>query len=105
MLEALSVCACEVNLAGMKPGDSIAVLRSGAIRLLTPDVANNSGAALCVAADIVKERVKMAPRPGVTYSFHRNQTDVMQEILGATHFTNILGTYTWKQRNLRKGTR
>jgi len=84
MLEPLSVCAHAVNLSGIKPGDSIAVLGSGPIGLLTMEVANASGAALSFATDIVKERVEMASRLGATYSFNPNETDVVREILGAT---------------------
>ena len=92
MTKPLSIRAYAENFAEMKPSDGIAVLRCGPIRLSTPDVADNSGAASRVAADIVNERVKTPPRLAATYSFHRNETDVVQEILGATDFTNILGT-------------
>ncbi len=85
MLEPLSVSAYAVNLASIKPGDSVAVLGSGPIGLLTMEVANTSGAALSFATDIVKERVEMASRLGATYSFSPNETDVVKEILDATH--------------------
>jgi len=85
MLEPLSVCAYAVKLSNIKPGDSIAVLGSGPIGLLTMEVANTSGAVLSLATDIVKERVEMASRLGATHSLNRNETDVVQEILDATH--------------------
>ncbi|NQT83956.1 alcohol dehydrogenase catalytic domain-containing protein [bacterium] len=85
VLEPLSVCAYAVNLAQIKPGDSIAVLGSGPIGLLTLEVANTSGAALSFATDIVKERVEMALRLGATHSLNPNETDVVREILDATH--------------------
>jgi L-iditol 2-dehydrogenase len=84
VLEPLSVCAHAVNLAGTKPGDSVAILGSGPIGLLTLQVANVSGAVLSFATDIVRERAEMAARLGATYSFNRNETDVVQEILEVT---------------------
>jgi len=85
MLEPLSVGAYAVNLAGVKPGDTVAVLGSGPIGLLTMEVANVSGAALSFATDIVKERAEMASKLGATYSFNPNETDVVEQILDATH--------------------
>jgi L-iditol 2-dehydrogenase len=80
----MSIAAHAVRLAEIKPGDSVAVLGSGPIGLLTMEVANVSGAVLSFATDIVEERVEMASRLGATYSFNRNETDVVQEILDAT---------------------
>lgn len=85
MLEPLSVCAYAVNLANVKPGDSIAVLGSGPIGLLIMETANAGGAALSFATDIVKERVEMASRLGATHSFNPTETEIVREILDATH--------------------
>ena len=85
MLEPLSISAHAVRLAEIKPGDSIAVLGSGPIGLLTLEVTNASGAALSFATDIVKERVEMASRLGATHSFDPNETDVVGTILDGTH--------------------
>ncbi len=84
MLEPLSIGAYAVNLGEVKPGDSVAVLGSGPIGLLTLEVANASGAVLSFATDIVQERVEMAAQLGATHSFNRNQTDVVREVLDAT---------------------
>jgi L-iditol 2-dehydrogenase len=84
MLEPLSICSYSVKLGQMEPGDSIAVLGSGPIGLLTLEVANVSGAAVSFATDIIKERVEMASRLGATYSFNRNETDVVREIIERT---------------------
>ncbi len=84
MLEPLSICAHAGTLAELKPGDSVAILGSGPIGLLTLEVANVSGAVLSFATDIVKERAEMAASLGATYSFDPNETDVVREILEAT---------------------
>ncbi len=84
MLEPLSICAYSVKLGQLQPGDSVAVLGSGPIGLLTLEVASAAGAALTFATDIVKERVEMASRLGATYAFDRNETDVVREILERT---------------------
>lgn len=85
VLEPLSICAYAVKLSNIKPGDSIAVLGSGPIGLLTLEVANTCGAAVSFATDIVKERVEMASRLGATHAWNPKETDVVQAILDATH--------------------
>jgi len=85
MLEPLSICAYAVNLGEVRPGDSVAVLGSGPIGLLTLEVANACGAALSFATDIIEERVEMAFRLGAAYSYNRNEADVVGEILEATN--------------------
>jgi L-iditol 2-dehydrogenase len=85
VLEPLSICAYGVKLSNIKPGDSIAVLGSGPIGLLTLEVANTCGAAVSFATDIVKERVEMASRLGATHAWNPKETNVVEAVLDATH--------------------
>jgi L-iditol 2-dehydrogenase len=85
MLEPLSICTYAVALSGIKPGDSVAVLGSGPIGLLTLEAANACGAALSFATDIVRERVEMATKLGATHSMNPEETDVAEAILDLTH--------------------
>ena len=64
MLEPLGVAIHTVNLAKLRPGDTVAVLGSGPVGLLTLEVARISGAAKAFVTDLEPKRLAAAQRLG-----------------------------------------
>ena len=66
VLEPLGIALHAVRLAKLRPGDTIAILGSGPIGLLTLQVAMASGARAAYVTDLVPERLAMAKQFGAT---------------------------------------
>jgi len=75
MLEPLGVAIHTVNLARLRPGDTVAILGSGPIGLLTLEVARLSGAAKAYATDLEPERLAAAQRLGASAVFQADGAD------------------------------
>ncbi len=84
MLEPLAIAVYAVKLSQLQSGETIAVLGSGPLGLLTLEAAILQGASLSFASDRVPERVDVASRFGANFSFNYNTTDVVEEILERT---------------------
>lgn len=72
VLEPLGIALHAVRLAKLRPGDTIAILGSGPIGLLTLQVALVSGARAAYVTDLVSERLAMARQFGATATFRAN---------------------------------
>lgn len=75
VLEPLGVALHAVALAGLRPGDTIAILGCGPIGLLTLQVARISGARAAYVTDVVPERLEMARSFGATSTFNARARD------------------------------
>ena len=75
MLEPLGVAIHTVNLAHVRPGDTVAVLGSGPIGLLTMEVALASGARVAYVTDLMPERLAFASKLGARDVFQADQGD------------------------------
>jgi L-iditol 2-dehydrogenase len=69
VLEPLGIALHAVRLAKLRPGDTIAILGSGPIGLLTLQVALVSGARAAYVTDLVPERLAMASQFGAKATF------------------------------------
>ena len=76
LTEPLATAVHAVKLSGIRPGETIAVLGSGPIGLLTMMAALHYGAEKAYATDIVPERVDFARQMGAAQSFNYNSDDV-----------------------------
>jgi L-iditol 2-dehydrogenase len=75
MLEPLGVALHTVRLAKLRPGDTVSILGSGPIGLLTLQVALISGARAVYVTDLVPERLELAQRLGATATFRADEGD------------------------------
>jgi L-iditol 2-dehydrogenase len=84
VLEPLGIALHAVRLANLRPGDTIAILGSGPIGLLTLQVALVSGARAAYVTDLVPERLAMAGQFGATATFKADEGDPVAWIMEQT---------------------
>jgi L-iditol 2-dehydrogenase len=84
VLEPLGIALHAVRLAKLRPGDTIAILGSGPIGLLTMQVALVSGARAAYVTDLVPERLAMAMQLGATEALKADEQDPVAWILEQT---------------------
>ena len=85
VLEPLGIALHAVALAKLRPGDTIAILGSGPIGLLTLQVARMSGARAAYVTDLVPERLAMAQTLGATATLRADQGDPVAWIMEQTN--------------------
>ena len=84
MLEPLSVGIHAVRLAPTRPGDTVVVLGSGPIGLMTLAVARLSGAGCIIATDLLPWRLEFARRFGATCTLNAREVDVVEAVRDIT---------------------
>lgn len=84
MIEPLAVALHTVELAEIRPGDSVAIFGLGPIGLLTAQVARLAGALPIHGADLLAYRVAAAARHGVDHAHNATQGDPAAAIVAAT---------------------
>lgn len=84
MIEPLAVAVHTVELAGIKPGDTAAVLGLGPIGLLVAQVAKLAGVARLYGTDLLDYRVKAGRRYGVDEAINAAELDTVQAIMDGT---------------------
>lgn len=84
MIEPLAVALHTIDLANLKPGESVAVLGLGPIGLLTAAVARLAGAGRIYGCDLHDYRVAASGRYGVDYAFNASKDDSTETILRET---------------------
>jgi len=85
VLEPLGIALHTIRLAKLHPGDTVAILGSGPIGLLTLRVALLSGARAAYVTDLVPERLAMAERFGATATFKADEGDPVAGVMEQTH--------------------
>lgn len=85
MLEPLGIALHAVRLAKLRPGDTVAILGSGPVGLLTLQVARISGARAAWMTDLIPERLAMAEELGATGTLRADQGDPAAWILSETN--------------------
>ncbi len=84
LIEPLAVAVHTVELAHLRPGDSIAVLGLGPIGLMTAAVARIAGASTIYGTDLLPYRLAVSSKYGVDKCFNASQIDIVEAILGET---------------------
>ena len=84
MTEPLAIAVHAIKLSDIQQGETVAVLGSGPIGLLTMMTAKHFGTAKVFSTDIIPERVDFARRMGAAESFNYNTDDVVSAIRDAT---------------------
>lgn len=84
MMEPLSVGMHAVRLAGVKAGDSVAILGSGPIGLTTLMAAKAHGATTIIMTDVVEPRLRNAERMGASHVVNAAQADPVEAIRDIT---------------------
>ena len=84
MLEPLSVGLHAVHLAPPRPGDTVVVLGTGPIGLMTLAVARSAGAGRIIAADLIEGRLDFARRLGATDTIDAGKVDVVEAVMDLT---------------------
>ena len=84
MIEPLAVAVHTVELAGIKPGETAAILGLGPIGLLTAQVAKLAGLIVIYGTDLLDYRVAAGRKFGVDYAFNAAQHDTVKTILRET---------------------
>jgi len=85
MMEPLAVGVHACNLAGIRGGDSVAVLGAGPIGLLAMQAALAQGATTAIAADISPARLEVARSLGATHIISPQKEDAAERIMQATN--------------------
>ncbi|MBO8138167.1 MAG: NAD(P)-dependent alcohol dehydrogenase [Desulfotomaculum sp.] len=84
LIEPFSVGLHACRRAGVKPGDTVAVLGLGPVGLLTIVAARAFGAANIIAADLESIRLEMAKEMGASVVINAKEQDVRKAVLEAT---------------------
>ncbi len=84
MIEPLAVAVHTVELAGIKPGETAAILGLGPIGLLTAQVAKLAGVHVIYGTDLLDYRVDAGRRFGVDVAFNASVDDTVETIMCAT---------------------
>jgi len=84
MIEPLAVALHTIELANLKPGETVAILGLGPIGLLTAQVAKVAGARTVVGTDLLEYRVNRSKRFGVDTAVDVSQLDTVSAVLDAT---------------------
>ena len=85
LIEPLAVGFHAANQAGAKVGESAAILGSGCIGLVTLLALKAMGVGAVYQADLIASRLAMSQRLGATRTYQADETDVVAEIMAATH--------------------
>jgi L-iditol 2-dehydrogenase len=84
MLEPLGVAIHALDLARIRPGESVAVIGAGPIGLCILRLAVAAGAGMVFAADRLPWRAGLAERYGPAVAYRSDRNDVAQAVLEAT---------------------
>ena len=84
MVEPLAVGVHAVELAGMRRGDTVAVLGLGSIGLLTASIAKLFGAARVFGTDLLSYRLDLSSKYGVDIPINANERGPVQAIIEET---------------------
>ena len=84
MLEPLQVGVHAVNLAGLRPGKTVAVVGTGSIGLGCMEMARVGGAGRIIATDKLDYRLKLARRLGADETINVDKNDPAEEVLRLT---------------------
>lgn len=84
MVEPLSVAMQAGKRAGIKAGDSVAVLGAGPIGLCTLQMAKAFGASPIIITDVSAARLEAAKKMGADYTINVKQEDPVERILDIT---------------------
>jgi len=84
MIEPLAVALHAIDLAHLKPGETVAILGLGPIGLLTSQVARLAGAGRIYGCDLHDYRVDASRKHGVDVSFNAAREDALDRILRET---------------------
>ncbi len=76
----LGVGTWVVHCAGIKMGDSVAIIGAGHIGLLTMVCARADGAAPIIVTDVIKPRLNIALEMGADKALNPNEVDVVSEV-------------------------
>ena len=85
LLETLGIAIHSVDLAHLRPGQTVAVLGAGPIGLLTAAVARSAGAAVLYMTEPIAARQEFALKYAADAVFDPTECDVVAEILRLTH--------------------
>lgn len=85
MLEPLAVAIHAVDLGNVRNGDSVAILGSGSIGLLTLQCAISVGASFSLAADLVPERLILARKYGADVTIDSGKEDAVRRVKEETN--------------------
>ncbi len=84
MIEPLAVALHTIELAHLKPGESVAILGLGPIGLLTAQVAKVAGAKCIIGTDLLEYRVDGAAKYGVDSAVNVSEADTVDAVMEAT---------------------
>jgi 2-desacetyl-2-hydroxyethyl bacteriochlorophyllide A dehydrogenase len=84
MVEPVAIALHAVNLSGLKPGESCAVVGVGTIGIFIVQLAQLAGASQVIAVDINRVNLKHAGEMGAGYMFNSSEDDVQKKILAIT---------------------
>ena len=84
MIEPLAVAVHTVELGGVKPGETAAILGLGPIGLLTAQVGKLSGLHVIYGTDLLDYRVEAGRKYGVDIAFNASQLGTVETILRET---------------------
>jgi L-iditol 2-dehydrogenase len=80
MIEPLAVAIHTIELANVRPGETVAILGLGPIGLLTAQVAKLAGAGCVYGCDLLDYRVRDAARYGVDLAFNAGTEDTVATV-------------------------
>ncbi len=95
-----------LNVAGVRPGETVAVFGLGGVGLNVVSGAAIAGARTIVAVDVDERKLELAGRFGATHTVHSAQLDALDEIaraapLGVDHAFDAVGITEVTQTALR----
>lgn len=85
MIEPLAVAVHTIELAWLKPGDTVAVLGLGPIGLMTAQLARLAGASTIYGTDLLDYRVRAGGAYGVDVAFNASTEDTVKRIMLETN--------------------
>jgi L-iditol 2-dehydrogenase len=85
MIEPLAVAIHTIELAHLKPGETVAILGLGPIGLLVAQVAKFAGAGYVYGTDLHEYRVQAGYKYGVDEAINASKHDQVAEVMRATH--------------------
>ncbi|XZE53232.1 zinc-dependent alcohol dehydrogenase [Planctomycetaceae bacterium SH139] len=80
LIEAVSIAVHAVNITKFSLGDSVVVVGSGMIGLLTIQAAKLKGAGLVIATDVAADRLDVARQLGADVTLNASQLDIPAEV-------------------------
>ncbi|GMV90297.1 MAG: sorbitol dehydrogenase [Candidatus Hydrogenedentota bacterium] len=85
MIEPLAVALHTIELAHLRPGETVAILGLGPIGLLTAQVAKVAGAKQVIGTDLLEYRVASAKKYGVDSAVNVSAADTIEAVMEATN--------------------